>query len=73
MKIDKYFHLWADKTTIYFDEVEPIENRPRGEWIDKHATHCECSNCGEWVAKSEAHNYCTYCGAEMEDKLRWDI
>lgn len=75
MRIDKYFRLWADKSTVYFDEVEPFESRPRGEWIRNFSGtefYWYCSNCKTeyyeedlYMGGNEFPNYCPNCGADM--------
>lgn len=63
MKIDKYFHLWADKSTVYFDEVEPFESRPKGKWIK--GDMFECDQCHHrMIVGDGAYNYCPECGSD---------
>lgn len=78
MKIDKYFHLWADKNTVHFDEVAPFENKQKGKWVKESDYKVmgdgymwNCSECGNRVyvdSRGVFPNYCEDCGADMRTK-----
>ena len=66
---DKKYHLPIRTiTSTATEDIKRLPSRPKGKWIDKHATHYECSECGEWVNKKSAYRYCTFCGADMRGR-----
>lgn len=44
------------------------EEKPKGEWTNKHFEHADCSVCG--ITNDYHGDFCKYCGADMRGKAK---
>ena len=55
---------FAGVNEAYNLAIKALENeRPKGEWINRHFEHADCSICGR---RNAYHgDFCMHCGADM--------
>lgn len=64
--------LWL-KILLVIDNVQAVESRQQGEWIDTKefdeywGNDYKCSHCGGEVLGCDAKAFCPNCGADMRE------